>query len=177
MLVIPTVRRKQPWPLILRKPSCIRMWQYILLVLGALVKLLQWKNKMINCDIRDTVSSIAITGHRTMLPGTLNGMTYVCHFCHFCHALALDEWRVRFLPKYTYGGSAKPVKPIHKTKGMWAVIQLVICTDPKLVQSLKEHFHTQWQRRLGLQGCTQICKLILTHKLITNIQYLVGVEI
>ena len=92
---------------------------------------------MINRDIRDTVSSIGITGRRTMLPGTLDGMT---HVCHFRHAFALDERRVRFLPEYAYGGSAKPVKPIHKAKGMWAVIQLVICADPKLVQSPKERF-------------------------------------
>ena len=119
MLVIPTVRRKQPWPLILRKPSCMR----IISKVGALFKWLQRKNKMIDRDIRDAVSSIEITGRRTMLPGTLHGMMHVCHFRHA-------------LPK--------------------------------------ERFHTQWQRRSGLQGCTQICKLILAHKSITNIWYLGG---
>ena len=34
------------------------------------------------------------------------------HVCYFRHALALDERRVKFLPEYAYGGSAKPlVKP------------------------------------------------------------------
>ena len=57
---------------------------------------------MIDRDIRDAVSSIDITGRRrAMLPGTLDGMT---HVCHFRHALALDERRVqRFLPEYAYG--------------------------------------------------------------------------
>jgi hypothetical protein len=82
---------------------------------------------MIECDIRDTVSSIGITGRRSTLPGTIDGMT---HVCYFRHALALDERRVKFLPEYAYGGSAKPVKLIHKTRGMWGVIQLVICVDP-----------------------------------------------
>ena len=36
---------------------------------------------MIDRDIRDAVSSIGITGRRTMLPArTLDGMTHVCHF-------------------------------------------------------------------------------------------------
>ena len=58
-----------------------------------------------------------------MLPGTADGMT---HICYFRHALALDERRVKFLPEYAYGGSAKPVKATDKTRGMWAVIQLAI---------------------------------------------------
>ena len=40
-----------------------------------------------------------------MLPGTIDGMK---HVCFFRHALALDERRVKFLPEYAYGGSAKP---------------------------------------------------------------------
>ena len=80
-----------------------------------------------------------------MLPGTLDGMT---HVCHYRHALALDERRVRFIPEYAYGGSAKPVKPIHKTKGMWAVIQLVICADPKLLQSPKERAQENYRALL-----------------------------
>jgi hypothetical protein len=38
-----------------------------------------------------------------MLPGTIEGMK---HVCYFRHALALDERRVKFLPEYTYGGTA-----------------------------------------------------------------------
>ena len=41
-----------------------------------------------------------------MPPRTIDGMT---HVCYFRHALALDERRVKFLPEYTYGGSAKPL--------------------------------------------------------------------
>ena len=61
-----------------------------------------------------------------MLPGTVDGMT---HVCYFRHALALDERRVKFLPEYAYGGSAKPLKPMSNIKGTWAVIQLVIGAD------------------------------------------------
>ena len=75
--------------------------------------------------IRDTVSSIGIVRGKTMLPMTVDGMT---HVCYFRHALALDERRVKFLPEYAYGGSAKPRG---NTTGKWAVIQLVICGDPK----------------------------------------------
>ena len=32
------------------------------------------------------------------------------HVCYFRHALALDERRVKFLPEYTYGGSATKPK-------------------------------------------------------------------
>jgi len=39
-----------------------------------------------------------------MLPGTIDGMK---HVCYFRHALALDERRVKFLPEYAYGGSAR----------------------------------------------------------------------
>ena len=78
---------------------------------------------MSHCDIRDTVSS-----GKSMFPGTVDGMT---HVCYFRHALALDERRVKFLPVYAYGGSAKPLKPIGKTRGTWVVIQPVICPDPK----------------------------------------------
>ena len=56
-------------------------------------------------DIRDTVSSIGVVRGSRMLPYTIEGMT---HVCYFRHALALDERRVKFLPEYAYGGSAKP---------------------------------------------------------------------
>ena len=47
-----------------------------------------------------------------MLPGTIDGMK---HVCYFRHALALDERRVKFLPEYAYGGTAKPpAKPKNK---------------------------------------------------------------
>jgi uncharacterized protein (DUF2235 family) len=78
--------------------------------------------------IRDTVPSIGILRGKSMLPGTADGMT---HICYFRHALALDEWRVKFLPEYAYGGSAKPVKETDQSRGTWAVIQLAICADPK----------------------------------------------
>ncbi|KIJ94689.1 hypothetical protein K443DRAFT_351189 [Laccaria amethystina LaAM-08-1] len=57
----------------------------------------------------DTVSS-----EKSILPGTVEGMT---HVCYFRHALALDEQRVKFLPLYAYGGSAKPLNPIPNTRG------------------------------------------------------------
>ena len=79
-------------------------------------------------DIRDTVSSIGITRGKSMLPGTVNGMT---HVCYFRHALALDERRVKFLPEYAYGGSAKPSNPIDNTRGTGAGIQFIICADSK----------------------------------------------
>ena len=69
---------------------------------------------MMDRDIRDTVSSIKIAGGRTMLPGTVEGMT---HVCYFRHALALDERRVKFLPEYAQGGDAKPSNPIDNTRG------------------------------------------------------------
>ncbi|KIK04380.1 hypothetical protein K443DRAFT_4683 [Laccaria amethystina LaAM-08-1] len=62
----------------------------------------------------DTVSSIAIARGKSMFPGTVDGMT---HVCYFRHALALDERRVKFLPEYAYGGSAKPLEPINNTRG------------------------------------------------------------
>ena len=38
------------------------------------------------------------------------------HVCYFRHALALDERRVKFLPEYAYGGTAKPpTKPREET--------------------------------------------------------------
>ena len=74
-------------------------------------------------DIRDTVSSIGIARGKYMLPGTVEGMT---HVCHFRHALALDERRVKFLPEYAHGGSTKPLEPIDNARGTWAVIQIVI---------------------------------------------------
>ena len=77
---------------------------------------------MSHCDIRDTVSS-----GRSMLPGTVDGMT---HVCYFRHALALDERRVKFLPEYAYGASAKLLKPIGKTRCTWAVIQLLSALTP-----------------------------------------------
>ena len=80
-------------------------------------------------DIRDTVSSIGIARGKYMLPGTVEGMT---HVCHFRHALALDERRVKFLPEYAYGGSDKPLEPMDNTRGTRTVIQLVMCADPKL---------------------------------------------
>jgi len=59
-----------------------------------------------------------------MPPGTVKGMK---HVCYFRHALALDERRVKFLPEYAYGGSAKPTD---NTTGKWAVIRLVTCVTP-----------------------------------------------
>ena len=76
---------------------------------------------MAHRDIRDTVSSIGIARGKSMLPLTVDGMT---HVCYFRHALALDERRVKFLPEYAYGGSTH-------AGGMWAVIQLVSCAEPK----------------------------------------------
>ena len=97
------------------------------------------------------------------------------HVCYFRHALALDERRVKFLPEYAFGGSATdPQKPRDKTRGKWAVIQIVMCADPKLVQIPRERLHTQ--RRFGLQGRTQICQYILIYKSITNVRRLVAVE-
>ena len=64
--------------------------------------------------IRDTVSSVGITRGKSMLPETVNGMA---HVCYFRHALALDERRVKYLPEYVCGGSAKPVKEGDKTRG------------------------------------------------------------
>ena len=93
--------------------------------------------------IRDTVSSIGITRGKSMLPETVNGMA---HVCYFRHALALDERRVKFLPEYAYGGSAKPVKPTDKTRGTWTVIQLDMCTDLNLVQSPRDRHK---RRRFG----------------------------
>ena len=55
-------------------------------------------------SFRDTVSSIGIARGKKMLPRTIDGMK---HVCFFRHALALDERRVKFLPEYAYGGSAK----------------------------------------------------------------------
>jgi uncharacterized protein (DUF2235 family) len=44
--------------------------------------------------IRDTVSSIGI------VRGKILPLTDSCrHICFFWHALALDEWRVKFLPE------------------------------------------------------------------------------
>jgi hypothetical protein len=106
-----------------------------------------------------------------MLPGTADGMT---HVCYFRHALALDEWRVKFFPEYTYGGSAKPLEETDQCRGMRAVIQLAICADPKLVQSPRERFHKQ--RRFGFQGHTQTCMFILIHNSVTNVQHVVAVE-
>ena len=74
-----------------------------------------------------------------MLPDTVNGMA---HVCYFRHALALDERRVKFLPEYVYGGSAKPAKEEDKTRGTWAVIQLVICANINLIQSPRDRFPT-----------------------------------
>jgi uncharacterized protein (DUF2235 family) len=48
---------------------------------------------------RDTVSSIGFFRGRS-LPETTTGMH---HVCVFRHALALDECRVKFLPKYVNG--------------------------------------------------------------------------
>ena len=113
---------------------------------------------MIDRDIRDTVSSIA-GGRKSMLPGTIDWMK---HVSYFRHALALDERRVKFLPEYAYEGTAKPLEPIDKTIGTWAVIQLVRCADLELLQSPRECFHKR--RRFGLQGRTQICRFIHIHK-------------
>jgi hypothetical protein len=49
-----------------------------------------------------------------MLPRTIDGMK---HVCYFRHALALDERRVKFLPEYAYGGSAKPPPKPKDKKG------------------------------------------------------------
>ena len=77
------------------------------------------KKKQADRNIRDTVSSIGIARGKSMLPGTVDGMT---HVCYFRHALALDERRVKFLPEYAYGGSAKPLKPMDNTSGTSAVV-------------------------------------------------------
>ena len=96
------------------------------------------------------------------------------HVCYFRHALALDERRVKFLPEYAYGGSAKPVKATDKTRGTRAVIQLAIYPDRTLVQSPRERFHKR--RRFGFQGHTQTCKFIFIHNSITNERHVVEVE-
>ncbi|EJD35469.1 hypothetical protein AURDEDRAFT_43339, partial [Auricularia subglabra TFB-10046 SS5] len=49
----------------------------------------------------DTVSSVGIIRDKT-LPGTTDGMTSACYFRH---ALALHEYRVKFLPEYSNGGA------------------------------------------------------------------------
>ena len=89
---------------------------------------LQRTNATIDRDIRDTVSSIGITRGKYMLPKTVDGMT---HVCYFRHALALDEKRVKFLPEYAYGGSAKPPKRTYNVRGTRGVIELVISADPR----------------------------------------------
>jgi len=66
--------------------------------------------------LRDTVSSIGIARGSQMLPRTIDGMK---HVCYFRHALALDERRVKFLPEYAHGGTAK--RP-EKSKGNIDVI-------------------------------------------------------
>lgn len=48
----------------------------------------------------DTVSSVGFIRDKT-LPGTTDGMKSVCYFRH---ALALHEYRVKFLPEYANGG-------------------------------------------------------------------------
>jgi hypothetical protein len=53
---------------------------------------------------RDTVSSVGLARQKKSLPGTTDGMGYVCFFRH---ALALDERRVKFLPEYVGGGSSR----------------------------------------------------------------------
>ncbi|KIK05052.1 hypothetical protein K443DRAFT_4064 [Laccaria amethystina LaAM-08-1] len=62
----------------------------------------------------DTVSSIGFICGKSMLPGTVDGMT---HMCYFHHALALDERQVKFLPEYAHGGSAKPIDNTRESKG------------------------------------------------------------
>ena len=139
------------------------------------------KKQMSDRDIRDTVSSNGIAGGKSMLPRIVDGMR---HVCYFRHALALDEGRDEFLPEHAYGRyprrvrddysestirehkKAEPVIPIDKARRMWAVIQLVICTDLKLVQSSRECHR---RRRFGFQERTRICPFILTYKSITNV--------
>jgi uncharacterized protein (DUF2235 family) len=66
---------------------------------------------------RDTVSSIGVV-RGPSLPETTNGMT---HVCVFRHALALDEFRVKFLPEYANGGAGPPKRIPGKTdvKEVW----------------------------------------------------------
>lgn len=52
-----------------------------------------------NLSGRDTVSSVGVVRNKS-LPLT----DRTDHICFFCHALALDEHRVKFLPKYAHGG-------------------------------------------------------------------------
>jgi len=97
-------RRKRPWPLASRARFAIRTSKSILSEPGL---------SAVHFDIigshltssRDTVSSIGIIRGQHLLPSTIDGMS---HVCYFRHALALDERRVKFLPEYSYGGSASP---------------------------------------------------------------------
>ena len=128
---------------------------------------------MTDHHIRDTVSSIGIARGKSMLPGTVDGMT---HVCYFRHALALDERRVKFLPEYAYGGSAKPVKPTHKTRGMRAVILIVIALTPS------------WYRVQGNASTNEgglVCRdalryvssfSLISHSITTDVWHLVAVE-
>ncbi|EJD54177.1 WD40 repeat-like protein [Auricularia subglabra TFB-10046 SS5] len=67
----------------------------------------------------DTVSSVGIIRDKT-LPGTTDGMESICYFRH---ALALHEYRVKFLPEYANGGDGPSAKStdgaLPHTKEVW----------------------------------------------------------
>jgi len=100
-------RRRQQWRLDSRARFAIKTSKFILLEHGLYFQYTIATYVLIRTSERDTVSSIGIVRGQHMLPGTIDGMT---HVCYFRHALALDERRVKFLPEYSYGGSASPPK-------------------------------------------------------------------
>ncbi|EJD37470.1 hypothetical protein AURDEDRAFT_73151 [Auricularia subglabra TFB-10046 SS5] len=69
----------------------------------------------------DTLSSVGFIRDKT-LPATTDGMKSVCYFRH---ALALHEYRVKFLPEYANGGNGpnseepRPGMPEPHTKEVW----------------------------------------------------------
>jgi hypothetical protein len=72
---------------------------------------------MLKDNVRDTVSPFGYTKGPSH-PATIDGMN---HVCVFRHALALDELRAKFLPKYVNGGQgqAADASPRPHTKEVW----------------------------------------------------------
>ena len=63
---------------------------------------------------RDTVSSVGVIRDKN-LPLTNSAK----HICYFRHALALDERRVKFLPKYIYDAKNPQWSPLPRVKEVW----------------------------------------------------------
>ncbi|EJD37496.1 WD40 repeat-like protein [Auricularia subglabra TFB-10046 SS5] len=80
----------------------------------------QFKNTFSRAGVRvhfvgawDTVSSVGLVRDKT-LPSTTDGMQSVCFFRH---ALALHEFRVKFLPEYADGGTGPTLESVFPTSG------------------------------------------------------------